>query len=255
MSRTMIKQTLRCLSLFFIIFQLFSAVSMAGASPKILIAVTSHGVLGAETGEPTGYFLSEVSHAYYTFKNAGFEVVFTSPKGGTPPVTGVDMEDDDNKAFLKDKEAQEAIAHSIAAEKLDASAYEAIYFAGGHGVMWDFKDDFFLQRASRVIYEKGGVVSAVCHGPAGIVDIKLSNGKYLVDGKNIATFTNDEEEAIGLTDVVPFALETALVKRGAIVHKADMFQEKVVVDRRLVTGQNPASARAVAEKVVAVLHK
>ena len=228
------------------------AAGSASAAPRVLIAVTSHDALGA-TGEATGYYLSEVAHAYYAFQKAGFDVVFTSPRGGKPPVTGLDVEDAENTRFLEDKVAQAAISHSTAAGDVKASAFDAIYYAGGHGVMWDFADDADLQAISRTIYEKGGVVSAVCHGPAALVNITLSDGTPLVAGKTISTFTNEEEAAINLENVVPFALETALVERGATVEKAGLFKEKVVVDGSLVTGQNPASAKAVAREVIGLL--
>ena len=221
---------------------------------KILIAVTSHETLGANAGDPTGYYLSEVSHAYYAFKEAGFNVDFTSPLGGKPPVTGLDVEDEENSRFLNDETAQAAIQNSIPAARVDAAGYRAIYFAGGHGVMWDFSDDVNLQKISRQIYETGGVVSAVCHGPAGIVNIRLSNGKFLVDGKKVSTFTNEEEIAVKLDKIVPFALETKLIERGAEILKAQPFLELTVEDQRLVTGQNPASAKGVAIKTIRLLN-
>jgi len=220
---------------------------------KILVAVTSHGTLGENEGAPTGYYLSEVSHAYYAFKVAGFTVEFTSPEGGNPPVDGLDVEDEENTRFLNDKTAQQAIENSSPSSQVNAADYRAIYYAGGHGVMWDFADDENLQKISRRIYETGGVVSAVCHGPAGLVNLRLSNGKYLVDGKTVSTFTNEEEVAVKLDKTVPFALESKLIERGALIKKAAPFQKKTVVDQRLVTGQNPASAKEVAAKTLHLL--
>ena len=220
---------------------------------RILMAVTSHGTLGEKEGEPTGYYLSEVSHAYYAFKDAGFLLDFTSPRGGTPPVTGLDIEDDENTRFLNDETAQQAIRNSIPTSRVNADDYRAVYYAGGHGVLWDFADDEHLQETSRRIYETGGVVSAVCHGPAGLVNIRLSNGKYLVDGRTVSTFTNEEEAAVKLNETVPFALETKLIERGAKIEKADPFKKQTVADQRLVTGQNPASAKDVAAKTIRLL--
>jgi putative intracellular protease/amidase/sugar lactone lactonase YvrE len=220
---------------------------------KILMAITSHGTLGENEGEPTGYYLSEVSHAYYAFKEAGFAVDFTSPLGGESPVTGLEVEDEENTRFLNDETAQKAIQNSIPAARVNAGDYRAVYYAGGHGTMWDFPGNESLQIISRRIYETGGVVSAVCHGPAGLVDIRLSNGKFLVEGKNVSTFTNAEEAAVKLDKTVPFALESRLIERGAHVERAELFQEKTVVDQRLVTGQNPASAKAVARKTLRLL--
>jgi len=220
---------------------------------KILMVVTSHGTLGKNEGAPTGYYLSEVSHAYYAFKKAGFAVDFTSPEGGKPPVDGLEIEDEENTRFLNDEAAQQAIQNSIPAALVNADDYRAVYYAGGHGTMWDFADEENLQKISRRIYETGGVVSAVCHGPAGLVNIRLSNGKYLVDGKTVSTFTNEEEAAVKLDKTVPFALESKLIERGATIEKADPFQKKTVTDQRLVTGQNPASAKDVANKSILLL--
>lgn len=219
---------------------------------KILMAITSHGLLG-NTGDSTGYFLSEVSHAYYTFKEAGFEITFTSPEGGKSPVDGKDMEDALNRRFVNDKEAQQAIQNAIPSEKIDPGKYLAIYFAGGHGTMWDFPENKALQKSSKKIYEDGGIVSAVCHGPSGLVNIRLSDNNYLVNDKTVAGFTNEEENAAGLDTVVPFLLESKLKARGAKFRKSAAFQKKVVADQRLVTGQNPASAKGTAEQIVELL--
>ena len=136
-----------------------------------------------------------------------------------------------------------------------ARGYAAIFFAGGHGTMWDFPDDARLQRLTATIYEKGGVVGAVCHGPAALVNVKLSDGSYLVAGRTVAGFTNEEEEAVGLTKVVPFLLESRMIERGATITKAANFQAHSVADARVVTGQNPASATGVAEKIVGLLKR
>ena len=136
---------------------------------------------------------------------------------------------------------------------MDPTPYRAIFFAGGHGTMWDFPRDPDLARLARSIYEAGGVVAAVCHGPAALVNLTLSDGSRLVAGKQVAAFTNDEEKAVGLAEVVPFSLADQLVKAGAEHLPAPNFTAQVVADGRLVTGQNPASARGVAERVVALL--
>lgn len=221
---------------------------------KILIAITSHGLLG-NTGDSTGYYLSEVSHAYYVFKDAGLQVEFTSPEGGRSPIDGYKLKDDLNRRFVNDPEAQKAITNAIPAADIDPEKYRAIYYAGGHGTMWDFPTDGNLQHISRSIYEQGGIVSAVCHGPAALVELELSNGKYLVDGKTLTAFTNEEERAGQLEEVVPFLLETKLMFQGASFKEAPIYQEKVVVDGRLVTGQNPASAKGAAKEIVDLLTK
>ncbi|HEY1057038.1 MAG TPA: type 1 glutamine amidotransferase domain-containing protein, partial [Emticicia sp.] len=133
--------------------------------------------------------------------------------------------------------------------------YAAIFYAGGHGAMWDFADNKALADIAARIYENKGIVGAVCHGPAGLVNIQLSDGKYLVDGKRINAFTNEEETAVGLEKVVPFALETQLIERGAKFEKSGLWQSHVAVDSRVVTGQNPQSAKAVGEAILKELNK
>ncbi|MTI21212.1 type 1 glutamine amidotransferase domain-containing protein [Fulvivirga sp. RKSG066] len=219
---------------------------------KILFVVTSHGEKG-DTGEPTGYYLSEVAHPWAVLMDAGYEIEFVSPEGGSVPVDGFDVEDPINRKFWLDKEYQIKLNHTKKPNEVNPDDYVAIHFAGGHGTMWDFPNNKKLAKIASTIYEKNGVVSAVCHGPAGLVNIKLSNGKYLVDGKTVSTFTNEEERAVELEDVVPFLLETKLEERGAIISKADNWQSKVSVDGRLITGQNPASAHDLGKAIVEVL--
>ncbi len=213
---------------------------------KILIALTSHDVLGS-TGKPTGAYLAELTHAHAVFVAAGFDVDFVSIRGGKVPLDGVDRKDPANAAFLDDGTALAALHASKRPGEVDPSAYAAIYYAGGHGTMWDFPGDGALANVAGRIYDRGGVVGAVCHGPSGLLEVKLSNGARLVAGKNVAAFTNEEEAAVGLTDVVPFLLADALRERGAVHAPAAKWAKQVVVSERLVTGQNPASAAGVAE--------
>lgn len=215
---------------------------------KILFVVTSHGELG-NTGRKTGYWLSEVTRPWKVLKDAGYEIDFMSPKGGECPVEGQNPSDPVNKAFAQDLSAQKKINFTIKPSEVKPEEYKAIFFAGGHGVMWDFPDNKELAAITSKIYENGGVVAAVCHGPAALINVKLSNGKFLVDGKKINSFTNSEEKGIGLDKVVPFALETALVKRGAKFQSSDNFQSHVVVNDRVITGQNPMSATAVGDAI------
>jgi len=221
---------------------------------KILFVVTSHDKKGA-TGEPTGYYLGEVSHPWEVLHNGGYEIDFVSPKGGTPPVDGFDLTDAVNKKFWEDEEYKNKIDHSLKPEQVNADDYSAIFYAGGHGAMWDFSDNEKLAQLASNIYEHGGVVAAVCHGPAGLVNVKLSNGKYLVDGKKINAFTNEEETEVKLEKIVPFMLENKLKERGAIFEKSGKWQTHVTVDKRIVTGQNPQSAKAVGEAILVELQK
>ncbi|OLB74605.1 MAG: type 1 glutamine amidotransferase domain-containing protein [Actinobacteria bacterium 13_2_20CM_2_71_6] len=215
---------------------------------RALIALTSHGKLGA-TGRGTGFYASEAAQPWEVFRAAGYEVEFVSVAGGRPPVDGRDPADPTQEAFFAAIDL-DATARPAA---LDPDRYDVIFYAGGHGSMWDFPDDADLAGLAARIYERGGVVAAVCHGPSGLVNLRLSDGSYLVAGKRVAAFTNEEEAAVRLTDVVPFLLADALVARGATHVPADPFAAHVVSDGRLVTGQNPASARGVAAQVVQLL--
>jgi putative intracellular protease/amidase len=219
---------------------------------KILFVVSSHDKKG-NTGEPTGYYLSEVSHPWEVLKNAGYEIDFVSPKGGKAPVDGFDLTDKVNAEFWNDKVYHQKVENTKTPAEINPDDYVAIHFAGGHGAMWDFADNTELASIASQIYEKGGIVSAVCHGPAGLVNIKLNNGKYLVDGKKVNGFTNEEEKAVKLENIVPFSLEDKLIERGAKFEKSGLWQVHVVTDQRLITGQNPQSAKAVGEAVLAGL--
>ncbi|WP_233590059.1 type 1 glutamine amidotransferase domain-containing protein [Flavobacterium microcysteis] len=215
---------------------------------KILFVVSSHDKKGS-TGEPTGYYLGEVTHAWEALKN-DYTIDFVSPKGGTPPVDGFDLNDPINKQFWDDTVYHSKINNSMKPSQVNPKEYVAIYYAGGHGAMWDFAENTEIAKIATAIYENNGVVGAVCHGPAGLVNIKLSNGKYLVDGKKVNAFTNEEEIAVKLEKVVPFALETKLIERGAKFEKSGLWQPHVTVDGRLITGQNPQSAKGVGEAIL-----
>jgi putative intracellular protease/amidase len=223
-------------------------------SNKILIVLTSHGDLGG-TGKKTGFYVSETAYPWRVFSQAGYQVDLVSPQGGEPPQDGADQSDPIQKAFLDDPEMSRKLTRTLRPEDVNPRDYAAIFYAGGHGTMWDFPDDTKLVGIARGIYEEGGVVSAVCHGPAALVNLTLSDGSYLVAGKEVSAFTNEEEAAVGLTGVVPFLLQSALEERGAKHVAGPNFQPQVAVAGRLVTGQNPASAGPVAEQVVAVLAK
>ncbi|MBL6447813.1 type 1 glutamine amidotransferase domain-containing protein [Fulvivirga sp. 29W222] len=222
-------------------------------TPRVLMVLSSHGELG-NTGKETGFYLSEATHAYEVFKDRGFVIDVVSPEGGKAPVDGFDLKDSVNKKFWNDKEFRHKVENTLTPDEVKAGDYDAIYYAGGHGTMWDFPENEKLAQIAADIYENNGVVSAVCHGPIALVNIKLSNGEYLVHGKTVSVFTNEEESAIQLTEVVPYLLEEKMKERGVTVEKAGMWQEKVSVDNRLVTGQNPASAHKVAAEVVQLVN-
>ncbi len=243
------------------VFLLFAFLTpfMAQAEKKpILLVVTNHGELGA-TGTPTGFFLSEAAHPWEVFLKAGYRVEIASPKGGFAPADpkSFDLKDPANRGFWEkfgNKDSTpKGLPETIALKDVIPADYAAIFFAGGHGAMWDFPDDPALQKVAAAIYEQGGVVGSVCHGPAALVGIKLSDGSLLVSGKKVAPFTNAEEQAVELTGVVPFLLEDRLKAAGAIPIPAANFTENAVADGRLVTGQNPASATKTAELLVKAL--
>lgn len=217
---------------------------MTRATKPVLCVVTSHPVKGA-SGVPTGFFMAELTHPLKVLEEAGFDTVIASIRGGQPPIDGFDLSDPVNAWFWNETDFQHRLATTRPLSELNGADYSAVFFAGGHGTMWDFRDSQDAQRIIRDVYESNGVVAAVCHGPAALVDATLSNGDYLVAGKNIAAFTNKEEEEVQATTVVPFLLETALRERGALHHEALNWSENVMVDGRLITGQNPASAHGV----------
>jgi len=220
---------------------------------KALFVLTSHGEKG-NTGQKTGFYLPEAAHPWEVLRREGIGVDLVSPKGGKPPMDGVDLDDPAQRAFVEDPEMARKLKDTLRPEQVDAADYDAILFVGGHGTMWDFPQNGELARVAADVYEAGGAVGAVCHGPAGLVNVRLSNGEHLVAGKTVASFTDDEERAVGLADVVPFLLESRLKERGAGHTKAPNFEAHVEVDGRLVTGQNPASAAGVGEALARVVN-
>jgi putative intracellular protease/amidase len=219
------------------------------AKKKILFVVTSHDKLG-NTGKNTGFYLSEVTHPWNVLHSAGYEIDFVSPKGGKAPVDDFDMSDPVNKKFWDNEYYRNKVHNTMKPSQVNPGEYVAVHYAGGHGTMWDFPDNEKIASITSSIYENKGVVSAVCHGPAGLVNVKLNNGEYLVDGKTVSAFTNEEEKAVKLDSVVPFLLESKLKERGAEFEQSGNWQKQVSVDGRLVTGQNPQSATAVGEKML-----
>ena len=220
--------------------------------PRILVIATSHTQLG-NTGKPTGAYAPEIAHPHQVFTAAGYQLDLATPKGGATPVDGRENPDPATQRFLLDpaNTAWLANARSVAAVK--SADYIAVFVAGGHGTMWDLPDDRDVQRVIAEIDARGGVVGAVCHGPAALVNVLRADHQPLVAGKRVAAFTDDEERAVGNAEVVPFLLASTLVARGAIHVPAPNWAENVVVDGTLVTGQNPASAKGVAERMVEVL--
>lgn len=222
------------------------------AGKPVLFVLTSHGTKG-DGGQPTGFYLGEVTHPLAVLDATGISVEFASIKGGEPPIDGLDLEDKINQRYWNDEAFRAAIRTTAKLDEVDPSRYAAIFFAGGHGAMWDLPQSGAVDRVTRSIFEAGGAVAAVCHGPAALVNVKLSDGRYLVSGRDVSAFTDSEERAVGLDKTVPFLLATMLVERGARHHPAPDWTSKVVVDGRLITGQNPQSATGVGEALRDVL--
>jgi putative intracellular protease/amidase len=220
-------------------------------SKKVLIIVSNAHAIGPR-GRRTGNFLPEVAHPYAEFDRAGYQVDFASLTGDTPFLDALNLAGDpDNLAFLVGK-GWAAMQKARKLSDVQVSPYDAIFMPGGLAPMVDMPEHPLLKKVIKETYERKAVVGAVCHGPVSLLNVKLTDGSYLVAGKNVSSFTNDEEENYAKADV-PFELETALTKQGAIFHKAAPWQPFSIADGLLVTGQNPASAKGVAEKMIKLL--
>jgi putative intracellular protease/amidase len=219
---------------------------------KILAVVTSTSQMGS-SGKRTGFELTELSRAYYVFQANGFEVDVASPLGGAPPmvIDGEDMNEYDY-AFLNDASAQVKVKASIAMKDVDPKAYQAVYFVGGKGTLFDFPDNEYIQSLIREYYESGKIVSAVCHGPAALVNVTLSNGNLLLANRQVSSFTNKEELFLipDAAEIFPFLLQDKLIENGASFNEGFIYLNKVSKDGNLVTGQNPWSTWEVAESVI-----
>lgn len=216
---------------------------------KALLVLTSHEDLGGV--RKTGFHLGEAAHPWKELTDAGIEVELASIDGGAAPQDGRSEDDPVQEEFLTTMADQ--LENTVKLADVNATDYDAVIFVGGHGTMWDFPNNEAVNVLGREVYEGGGVVGAVCHGPAALVGMVLSDGTPLVRGKTLAAFTNAEEEAVGLTDVVPFLLQSELENLGARHTASENFTENVEVSDRLVTGQNPASARRLGAEIAKLL--
>lgn len=222
----------------------------------ILFIVTSQALLG-NTGEPTGVWLEELTTPYYMFKEAGYAVEIASVQGGEIPIDPRSLSDEDKpKSVVEyegDEDLQKSLQNSVAANQVDPSRYAAVFFPGGHGTMFDFPDNGTLAGVINDVLARDGLIGAVCHGPAALVGVNGPDGAPIVKGKKISAFTNAEEDAVGLTEEMPFPLETRLRDLGAEIIKADNFEPQAVRDGNLVTGQNPPSSPEVARLMIEAL--
>ncbi|HIK44642.1 MAG TPA: type 1 glutamine amidotransferase domain-containing protein [Leptolyngbyaceae cyanobacterium M65_K2018_010] len=223
---------------------------------KILILLTSHDQLG-DTGDKTGFWLEEFAAPYYLLKDAGAEVSLASPQGGQPPVDPKsnlpENQTELTQRFNADTAAQAELANTKRLAEIAADDFDAVFYPGGHGTMWDLPDNAASIALIEAFVKADKPVAAVCHAPAALVNVRSQDGEYLVKGKRVTGFTNEEEAAVGLTSIVPFLLEDRLKERGGIYSKAANWAPYVEVDGKLVTGQNPASSGPAAEALLKLL--
>ncbi len=220
---------------------------------KILIVLTSHNQLG-DTGKKTGFWLEEFAAPYYVFKDANADVTLASPNGGQPPLDPKSDEPDSQteatERFKKDGDAQAALANTLILSSISPDDYDAVFYPGGHGPLWDLSEDRNSIALIETMYSSGKPVAAVCHAPAVLRHVKAPDGSPLIKGSSVTGFSNTEEDAVQLSEVVPFLLEDELKAKGANYSKADDWHPYAITDGNLITGQNPASSGLVAKALL-----
>ncbi|MEC7816747.1 MAG: type 1 glutamine amidotransferase domain-containing protein [Pseudomonadota bacterium] len=223
---------------------------------KILMVLTSHDQMG-DTGHKTGFWLEEFTAPYYVFKDAGAQITLASPKGGQPPVDPNSEADDalteSTRRFQEDAHAKESLASTKKLADVDMNDFDAIFYPGGHGPLWDLANDQKSIALIKTAYEQDKVIGAVCHAPAVFKNVEVKPGQNIVGGREVTGFSNSEEEAVGLDKVVPFLLEDMLKQNTATYTRGDDWAPHIVVDGKLITGQNPASSEGAAKAVVQAL--
>ena len=223
---------------------------------NILMVLTSHEDLG-DTGEKTGFWLEEFAAPYYVLKDAGATITLASPKGGQPPLDpksdSEDAQTDATRRFKGDADANKALANTELLSGIDFADYDGVFYPGGHGPLWDLANDADSKRLIEGFAASDKPVAAVCHAPGVFKDVRGADGAPLVKGKTVTGFTNTEEEAVQLTDIVPFLVEDMLKANGGNYEKGADWASFVVVDGKLITGQNPASSEEAAKKLLAML--
>ncbi len=217
---------------------------------KVLFVLTSHEDLG-NTGKKTGFWIEEFAAPYYVMKDNGIKITIASPKGGQPPIDPKSNEPDFQTPatvrFNKDKETQEILSKTVKLETVNQVDYDAVFYPGGHGPLWDLAEDKNSIALIEEFYQNNKPVAAVCHAPAIFKHTKNADGTFIVNGKKVTGFTNGEEEAVQLTSVVPFLVEDMLKSNGGIYSKKADWNPYAIEDGLLITGQNPASSELVAE--------
>jgi putative intracellular protease/amidase len=223
---------------------------------KVLFVVTSHDKLG-DTGEKTGFWIEELAAPYYELLDKGIQIDIATPLGGQPPIDPKSADPssatEDTKRFDADKELQTKLSQTLKLADVNEADYDAVFYPGGHGPLWDLATDHTSIALIQSFYTNDKPVAFVCHAPAALKNVKI-DGEYLVKGKKVTGFTNAEEEAVGLTKVVPFLLEDVLKANGGIFSKTEDWHPYAVEDGLLITGQNPASSKLVAEKLLQQLN-
>lgn len=224
---------------------------------NILIVLTSHNELG-DTGEKTGFWLEELASPFYRLKDAGALVTLASPLGGQPPLDPKshepDFQTDDTRRFDGDSVAQNQLANTVKLNTMKVEDFDAVFYPGGHGPLWDLYDDKDSIALIEAFIAEGKPVATVCHAPAVLLQAKDQNGDPLVKGKKVTGFSNTEEAAVDLTNVVPYLVEDQLVKLGGFYQKTEDWNSLVIIDGLIITGQNPASSSAVAEALINMLN-
>jgi putative intracellular protease/amidase len=225
---------------------------------KVLIVLTSHSNLG-NTGEKTGFWIEEFAAPYYVLADAGAELTIASPRGGQPPVDpkseSSDAQTPATEKFYSDNVLIDKVAHTIKLSEVNQADYDAVFYPGGHGPLWDLATDTISITLIEDFYKSNKPVAFVCHAPAALIKVKAPNGDPLVKGKEVTCFSDTEEEAIKLTEAVPFLLEDELKKMGALYSKGDNWSSYVKKDGLLITGQNPASSEAVARLLLTAINE
>lgn len=224
---------------------------------KILMVLTSHDQLG-DTGKKTGFWLEEFAAPYFVLKDAGHEITLASPAGGQPPLDPKsdepDAQTEATRRFKDDQEAQAQLASTVRLADVDSSRFDGVFYPGGHGPLWDLAQDATSKATIESTLASGKPVALVCHAPAVLRNVTSPQGEPIVKGRKITGFTNEEEEAVGLTDVVPFLLEDVLKEQGGDFTRGGVFEPYVVQDGLLITGQNPPSSEPAAKKLLEALH-
>jgi putative intracellular protease/amidase len=234
-----------------IFISLIFGIIFTQSEPKILIVITNTEI--DNQGHNTGFWFSELTHFIDVFKNTNYQFEFISPNGGNVPIDLTSLESLDivSKNYYKDNDFLELLKNTKRPIEIDINEFSVIYYVGGHGAMWDFPNNNQLQKITTQIYENNGIVSAVCHGTAGLLNVKLSNGKYLIDNKKVTGFSNFEETIVGKSKSIPFLLQDQIEIQNANYDKNLIpFTSNIIIDRRIITGQNPNSTTDLAKAIL-----